>query len=266
MPTAVFVSPHLDDVAFSCGGTVSALGEAGWRTVVVTAFTASAANPTGFALACQLDKGLPPDVDYLAVRRAEDEEFARRAAVDQLHWLDLPEAPHRGYGSADALFGDLSATDDVAIVLDQRLARCLDAESPDLVLAPQALGAHVDHLRVVDAVLAVVPPSLPVWWYRDVPYAIRFPHTSCLQPAIADLPEVAVDVTAHVEGKGHAAVAYGSQLEFQFGGPARCVEALGRFARSEADRLHREGGVEAFRVRHGPHPGAIRLATASGGE
>ena len=55
-PTALFLSPHLDDVAFSCGGTAAALGRAGWRLVVATVFTASMPAPTGFALACQLDK------------------------------------------------------------------------------------------------------------------------------------------------------------------------------------------------------------------
>ena len=74
--TALFVAPHLDDVVFSCGGTLAALADQGWRTVMVTAFTQSIVPAEGFALACQLDKGLAPDVDYMALRRAEDREWA----------------------------------------------------------------------------------------------------------------------------------------------------------------------------------------------
>ena len=72
MPTALALSPHLDDAAFSCGGTLARLAGAGWRVVVATAFTATVPEPSGFALACQLDKGLAPEVDYMALRRDED--------------------------------------------------------------------------------------------------------------------------------------------------------------------------------------------------
>ena len=75
-PVALALSPHLDDAVFSCGGTLARLAGAGWRVVVATLFAASVPDPTGFALACQTDKGLAPDVDYLALRRDEDAAFA----------------------------------------------------------------------------------------------------------------------------------------------------------------------------------------------
>ena len=67
--TALALSPHLDDAAFSAGGTLHALARAGWRVVVATVFTRSVPDPQGFALACQLDKGLDASVDYMALRR-----------------------------------------------------------------------------------------------------------------------------------------------------------------------------------------------------
>ena len=72
MPLALALSPHLDDAAFSCGGTLAALAAEGWDVVVATLFAASVEAPTGFALACQTDKGLPADADYMAIRRAEE--------------------------------------------------------------------------------------------------------------------------------------------------------------------------------------------------
>ncbi|MFD0936889.1 PIG-L deacetylase family protein, partial [Methylobacterium trifolii] len=112
MPVALALSPHLDDAVFSCGGTLATLADAGWRVVMATLFTASVPEPRGFALACQLDKGLGPEVDYMALRRAEDLEAAGILGVATEH-LPFREAPHRGYASAQALFSETRADDAV---------------------------------------------------------------------------------------------------------------------------------------------------------
>ncbi len=91
-----FVSPHLDDAVFSMGGLMAALAEEGHELHLITCFTRSVPDPSGFALACQLDKGLSAEVDYMALRRQEDVVACQQLSV-QPHWLDLPEAPHRGY-------------------------------------------------------------------------------------------------------------------------------------------------------------------------
>ena len=94
--TALLVSPHLDDAAFSCGGLAAMLARAGWRVVIATLFTRSVHPATGFALACQRDKGLADEVDYMALRRAEDVSAVACLGAEAWHG-DLPEAPHRGY-------------------------------------------------------------------------------------------------------------------------------------------------------------------------
>ncbi len=87
MPTALALSPHLDDAVFSAGGLLASLAAQGWRVVMATTFTQSVPDPKGFALACQLDKGLGPEVDYMALRRDEDRaaaaasSSARRSAM-----------------------------------------------------------------------------------------------------------------------------------------------------------------------------------------
>ncbi len=99
---------------FSCGGLAALLADRGWRTVLATVFTRSVVPAPGFALACQLDKGLAPDIDYMALRRAEDRAAARLLGFHRnLRWLDLLEAPHRGYESPAALFGERRADDTV---------------------------------------------------------------------------------------------------------------------------------------------------------
>lgn len=237
------MSPHLDDVGFSCGGTLIALGQEGWRTVVVTAFTASHPGPTGFALACQLDKGLGADVDYLALRRAEDDEFAERAGVSRSVRLDLLEAPHRGYHSAPELFGPLAADDDVWRTVASGLRSVMAEEHPDRVFAPQALGDHVDHRQVVRAMVEAVADTdaeTDTWWYRDTPYAMRVAPSS--PPDGRREVAVAIDPVA----KARAAAAYATQLGFQFGGTEAMAVALTDFARAEGWRSGSDHPVETF--------------------
>ncbi len=91
--------------------------------MLVTAFTRSVVPAHGFALACQLDKGLAPDVDYMALRRQEDRDAADILRFSAVHWLDLLEAPHRGYGSARPCSA-VDEQDSVRIALAASLMRC----------------------------------------------------------------------------------------------------------------------------------------------
>lgn len=227
MPTALFLSPHLDDAAFSCGGLMAQLADAGWRTVMVTAFTASVVPATGFALACQLDKGLDATVDYMALRRNEDRAAAAILGVTDLRWLDLPEAPHRGYGSVPELFGAIRPDDDVWQVLAERIAAAIDELQPDLVMGPQGLGNHVDHRQMIRAVFDAV--RHPVAFYRDTPYAIRNPNAGS-HVGNNNVSEYVVGIAGGLDRKVAAASAYGSQIGFQFGGAASLGVALREFA------------------------------------
>lgn len=269
MPHALFLSPHLDDVAFSCGGTLAMLLAAGWDATVATVFTASVAEPTGFALACQTDKGLAPAVDYMALRRAEDEAFAQavgaalpdRASTLHLRHGPSEEAPHRGYASAAALFAGVREGDEEWKAVREWLRALADERAPALVFAPQGLGGHVDHLHVARAVRAwgeeaEAPP--PVWWYRDVPYALR---ASDARPCRWAVPRSEAETRGTVrltdgalEAKLRGAAAYETQLGFQFGGVASMRAALADFARAEARRYGPSGEgrtdekIEAFFV------------------
>ena len=235
MPVALFISPHLDDVAFSCGGTFATLAQAGWQCVLLTVFTRSVPHPTGFALACQTDKGLSPEVDYLALRRAEDTEAARHLGATAVRWLDLPEAPHRGYHSPAALFADLLPTDDIGPELTALLAAAIAETAPQLVFAPQGLGQHVDHRQVMQAVRDVVPLTVPVLWYRDTPYIIRQPEAQPAPELPAGLAEVALPLSeAALAAKVAASQAYASQIGFQFGDTKQVCVKLTQLAGTEA--------------------------------
>ncbi len=238
MPTALALSPHLDDAAFSCGGLLASLAQRGWRVVMATLFTGSVADPTGFALACQLDKGLPAGVDYMALRRDEDIRAAEELGIAPPVHLPFREAPHRGYGSAPELFADTRPDDGIAADLAPAIADLVAAERPDMILVPQAIGGHVDHVQAVRALRSLDVP-LPILWWRDFPYTVRatVPREP-LAAVFADLAEPTMRLDPDAQARKRAAcAAYASQIGFQFGGPAG-LDA----------RLAREAGIERFRL------------------
>ena len=238
MPRALALSPHLDDAAFSCGGTLALLAREGWKVTVCTAFTRSVPEPTGFALACQLDKGLPAEADYMALRRGEDAAACKALGAVPV-WLDLPEAPHRGYGDVQALFGAPLEGDPIEGELAEMLAPLLKA-GPTLVLAPQALGGHVDHVVLVRALRAVLDDDEAVCWWTDFPYAMR-PHSHPARPFATEMDRLSeIAVRGVVEARETACLAYGSQIGFQFGGAEGLREVLelaGPLERLRASRV-----------------------------
>src|SRR5579883_373196 len=118
---SLFVSPHFDDVALSCGGTVAREARDG-RALVVTVFAGEPADTlTSFAEFQHRRWGALDDA--VATRRRED-----RAAMEALgadyHWLDFPDAIYRGdlYRSDEDLFGSVKAPDEP---LQQTIAAAL---------------------------------------------------------------------------------------------------------------------------------------------
>lgn len=240
MPLALAVSPHLDDAAFSCGGTLAALAAEGWEVMVATLFTASVPDPRGFALACQTDKGLPAEADYMAIRRMEDEEACRRLEARPV-WLPFREAPHRGYGCAAALFGPPRSDDTAHLDLAAALEPLLAEHRPDLLLAPQAIGAHVDHVQAVRALQLLRPPMLTMWW-QDFPYLARAETHPARPFAPAMELRTQVQRPIRIEAKRHACAAYATQLGFQFGGAEGLARALDAAGPQEAFRVGRVAG------------------------
>lgn len=212
------LSPHLDDAAFSVGPLLAEFSDRA-KIIVATAFTKSEPNPAGFALACQLDKGLPAEVDYMAIRRAEDIEWSRRIGTENVHGA-FAEAPHRGYQSAKELFGHVLAIDEIEDDLKKWFLELAEKFKPNIILCPVGVGNHVDHFLVRKAAQISLDGKFPLFFFKDQPYASKlnafdvedyFGNSSVWQELQIPLSEKSLAKAQF------AAQAYETQISFQFG-------------------------------------------------
>ena len=206
--TLVVVSPHRDDAALSAGLTISRWAALEWPVTVINCFTISAYAPNRPELSA-------PEVTNL--RRAEDEAFASTlggtACFEDLAMLDAPLrlccSSDIVCGMDDEHFGEAvrSTADGIRKLLEG--SRALDA----IVLAPLAIGDHIDH-RVVREACLHAGQSVPIAFYEDLPYA-AMTDARVMAAEIAEvrpLVPVVISMPAAAARKSKMVRLYSSQL------------------------------------------------------
>ena len=217
MSVILVLSPHLDDAAFSVGPLLAELSDR-IEVFVATAFTKSESKLSEFALACQLDKGLTADADYMAIRRREDLEWSRRVGAQAVHGA-LAEAPHRGYQSARELFGAVLATDKLEDALKAWFEVLISTFKPTVILCPIGVGNHVDHVWVRKVAIATLSHRFPLLFFKDLPYASKLNpfHVEDYLGSSSTWCELKVPLSQTAVLKAQfAAEAYQTQIAFQF--------------------------------------------------
>lgn len=218
-----FVSPHFDDVVWSCGGVVASLIRRGEPVRILTVCAARPKAPlTPFAAYLHAVWGL--GADPVGARRDED-----RAAVAVLGaepvWLEELDAIYRhpAYASPAAL--TLAPRDDDHLA--ERVAAACGATTGTLVF-PLGVGGHVDHRACCQAGLAVLRSGARVAFYAELPYALapRALEQRLTVLGLALAPEV-LDGAADIALKLDAAVCYASQIDAMFGAVATARQRLG---------------------------------------
>src|SRR5262249_20208859 len=143
----IFLSPHLDDAALSCGGVIARHSAMGVRVLVVTVCTASSPGPfSPFAQALHSRWNLDP-ARAVSARLYEDDLAMERLGADyyQVGQLDaiyrLPEA----YASEETLFGIPAPDDPLLPALRQLISALRNRVPRAMFYAPLGVGNHVDH-------------------------------------------------------------------------------------------------------------------------
>ena len=217
----LFLSPHSDDAALSCGGLIWHLAQQGEPVTAVTVM----AGP------------MPPDMpmtpfvedhirrwalgsDPVPGRRAEDERaLAELGAVARFGVI--PDALYRtdGHGiplypDRDALFGAIHPRDPL-LADSGAITRQLDPAAT--IYAPLGAGNHVDHQLARDTVLSwrQSHPEVAVFFYEEYPYSAD--AADAAQKALARLGHPARPVARHasaaaMRAKIQAIACYRSQI------------------------------------------------------
>jgi LmbE family N-acetylglucosaminyl deacetylase len=170
--TVLVLSPHLDDAALSVGGVIADLVTTGVRVVVGVLFDG---GPVGelSAAARKFHAQCGHDDDAMTHRSEEDRAALGVLGVERVR-AALPEALYRRtalgevmYPSRDAIFGPVSPDETVAVPGVVR--RWVRETGCDTVLAPAAVGGHVDHVLVSSAARRL-RERVEVVLYEDMPY------------------------------------------------------------------------------------------------
>ena len=230
---AIFVSPHLDDAALSCGGGITRLVGAGIPVTVVSIFTA---DPPA-------EVSLSPLARYaLATWVSSDRSFSSRRAEDRAA-MGVLGARSEHLGELDVIFRrsksgeplyrepiSAPAPDDVESLLPRLVAALQDSAvgtTPNAtVFCPMAAYGHVDHTLAREAVEQVVDGAR-ITYYDEYPYCARWgasnadatgPHGWQLH----ELPLAAVEIETRIAAIG----CYESQLRGLFPSPLERFGAI----------------------------------------
>lgn len=195
----VYLSPHLDDIAYSCGGLVWEQSRSGEKVSIWTICAGDAPSGELSPFALEHHERWQTGIEAVAHRRLEDAQACELLGASFLH-LTLPDAiyrragenyfqeeriltPTRGtakkdgvektwlYTFMDELFGEINPAEAVLIdQLSQVLAGMLEKECE--LVCPLGLGDHVDHKLTRAAAERL---GKPLWYYADFPYALQHP-------------------------------------------------------------------------------------------
>lgn len=181
---AIYLSPHLDDAALSCGGQIYELTAEGKAVLVVTIMAGDPLSRPTSQFAQSLHQRWQLESDVVQARRAEDVAACRVMGADWQHWdfLDCiyrtePETGRPLYASEEALFGEIAAADwGLAAELAGRMALLPTHER---LYVPLTLGCHVDHQltrQAAERAFSAVETgrlATTLFYYEDYPYAER---------------------------------------------------------------------------------------------
>jgi LmbE family N-acetylglucosaminyl deacetylase len=214
----IYLSPHLDDAALSCGGQICQYTRLGQRVLVLTVMAGDppAAAMSGYA--ASLHDRWQLATHAVAARRAEDLAACAILGAEAAHW-EIPDCIYRGepsyYLSDDDIFGQVHAAEQPLV--EQLAERLAALPSHDRLLVPVGVGNHVDHQLVCMAATRAFDP-LGLVYYEEFPYAQK---ELAVVNALGDLhdnwsAEVIVMPQQALDIKVKAIAAYQSQLSTFF--------------------------------------------------
>lgn len=222
----IYLSPHFDDVVYSCGGTIGKQTSHGEPSLVIIVF--AGIPPSGqvlssFALKTQKTMGFDRDTEsLLTTRRREDANAISHLRADYL-WLDHLDAIYRGtppyYNHRRSIPGEVHHGDMITVKQLTQDLIMLHESLPDTIwYAPLGMGCHVDHRIAFSAAQHLLQHGAKVIFYEDFPYVTQ---AWALQSRLKELGNamkpILVEISETLHLRQEAAAMYASQVRINFG-------------------------------------------------
>lgn len=232
----VFLSPHLDDAVYSCGGLIASISCTGRIPQVWTLFAGSPRERLS-PFAKELHKRWQSGPEAVSLRRNEDSRACMLLGAKFVH-LDNPDCIYRFFPGSklpviqknEDLFtpGPLAETELISRIVEE-LAKKLPGHVE--LYCPLGLGGHIDH-RITRTAAELL--GIPLVYYADFPYAAK-DHSSLksILPEGAVEQRVVLDETAiqrWIAGVGQ----YRSQLSSFWQSEAEMASAVRSYAMTPA--------------------------------
>lgn len=239
----IYISPHLDDSVLSAGGLIYDQTRSGEHVEIWTVVCGIPAETESSPLAQVLhfQWGFSTPEETVRKRREEDDFAAGQVGAWVQHFKDFPDCIYRRGGDGQPLYPvDVFAEPHPAeLDLPGKMTGAIQnlLQPEDVVVCPLAIGGHVDHRIVRQAVEEL---SRPLLYYADVPYV--FNHPEELAPATRSMQADLYPVSEQGVAEWLKAVAfYKSQLSSLFETPEKMKESIENYAR-EGIRLYKFSG------------------------
>lgn len=242
----IYLSPHLDDVALSCGGQVFHYTQDGQTVLIVSVMAGDPPHMQISDYARGLHERWALAGEAAAARRAEDIAACAILGADWLHW-EAPDCIYRTdpgsgapfYVSDPDIFGEIAPAE--MGLVEELAGRIAALPAHNRLVVPLTVGHHVDHLLVRQAAERAFAGEA-LLYYEDYPYAQQpgaldrvLGDRSGRQPIV--LPLSPQDLAAKVD----AVLAFRSQLSTFFTDRADLEAQIGGFAAATGgERLWRK--------------------------
>lgn len=215
---AIYLAPHLDDAALSCGGQIHQLTAVGKRILIVTNMAGDPPEAVIYSdFVRELHARWELSANAESVRREEDAVACRILGADFVHW-PIPDCIYRMNLETglplyptweDVVTAVHPAESHLIQVLAEKMAQLPAA---DRVVAPLGIGNHADHLVTRQA--AEICFGAALWYFEDYPYV---QEAGALTTTIPDWQLHTIPLQfADIAAKAEAITAYQSQISTFF--------------------------------------------------
>lgn len=172
----VFLSPHLDDVALSCGGIVHSLIKQQNKVEIWTIFAGDPPPGTLSPFATSLHRRWQLMTNPTRLRRREDSNAAKVLGASFRHFT-LADCIYRSgdgvtplVNQEEDLFQEIPGNQRHTVTQVTQLLENNLTEEMNIV-SPLSIGNHLDHRITRAATRALLFPS--IWFFADYPYIVK---------------------------------------------------------------------------------------------